>query len=60
MNSLTGHGPEDDGLPMFRVCWYGYDDAESTGEPAHHIEYITVVRYCCKKLSCTTATCGGP
>ena len=31
---------------MFRVRWYGYDAAESTWEPAHHIGYKTVVRYC--------------
>ena len=34
---------------MFRVRWYGYRDAESTWEPAHHIDYNTVVRYCRKK-----------
>ena len=48
VHSLTGHSPGDDGLPMFRVRWYGYDVSDSTWEPAHHIDYNTVVRYCRK------------
>ena len=34
--------------PLFRVRWYGYEDDDSTWEPAHHIDYNTVVRYCRK------------
>ncbi|CDF40057.1 unnamed protein product [Chondrus crispus] len=49
VQSLTGHGPGDDGLPLFRVRWYGYSDAESTWEPARHIDYNTVARYCRRK-----------
>ena len=49
VQSLTGHRPGEDGFPLFRVRWYGYEDADSTWEPAHHIDYNTVVRYCRKK-----------
>ena len=46
VEALTGHRPGTDGMPLFRVRWYGYAREDDTWEPANYIDYNTVVRYC--------------
>ena len=46
VEALTGHKPGADGTPLFRLRWYGYAPDDDTWEPAKHIYYNTVVRFC--------------
>ena len=46
VEALTGHRTGTDGMPLFRVRWYGYAREDDTWEPANYIDYNTVVRYC--------------
>ena len=46
VEALTGHRPGTDGMPLFRVRWYGYAREGDTWERANYIDYNTVVRYC--------------
>lgn len=43
---ITDHGFDDDGTLLLRVKWLGYSDNDSTWEPAQHVAYNTVKRYC--------------
>ena len=49
VESLSGHAAGSDGIPVFRVHWYGYSTEDDSWEPAHHVDYNTVVRYCRRK-----------
>ena len=49
VEALTGHKPDPDGTPLFRVRWYGYAADDDAWEPANFINYNTVARFCKQK-----------
>ena len=45
IDRIVGHGEDNDGLPIYRVRWYGYSPQDDTWEPAGNIPDNFLRRY---------------